>query len=151
MHDLIGRDPLLIRHLSELCRQLGDSHRAATALAHITAWAGQILINGWALSIEGASDRAIGHLLATLGRPDEADAAYTSAAELERSAGFPPLAARTEYWHAQLLLERNAPGDRDRIRALLTDVVDITDRLGMTLLHRQAASSRERVQSRPAR
>jgi tetratricopeptide (TPR) repeat protein len=146
-HRTIGRDPMALHHLSEVCRRLGDSHRATTLLAHATPWAGQILINGWGLSIEGASDRAIGHLLATLGRLDEADAAYTSAAELERSASFQPLVARTLYWHAQLLLERDVTGDRDRARALLDEVVDVADRIGMMQLHHEAASSRDRTRN----
>ncbi len=115
---------LSIRHLAEACRQLGDHERAAALLPHVQPWAGQLLIVAAGLSIDGASDRAIGHLLATIGRFDEAEAAYTAAAELERTAGFPPLVARTEYWHARALLERDAPGDRDRAASLLDGVVD---------------------------
>ena len=71
--------------------------------------------------------------------------AYAAAAELERSAGFPPLVARTQYWHARTLLDRDAPRDRERARALLDDVIDVTDRLGMALLCRQALASRDRL------
>ena len=135
--------PIAIRHLSEAYRQLGDSKRSAVLLEQVRPWAGQILVGPWGLSIEGASDRAIGHLLATLGRLDEADEAYTSAAELEQSANFPPLVARTHYWHAAALLERDAPSDRQRARALLERVIEITDRNGMVLLCRQARQSRD--------
>src|SRR5262249_25490699 len=127
MNGMIGAEPMLIRHLSEICRQLGDSDRASIMLAQITPWAGQILVSDWGLSTDGASDPAIGPLLATLGRLDEADTAYNAAADLERSAGFSPLVARTEYWHAQALLERGATGDRDRARALLDDVIGHAD------------------------
>ena len=148
---LIGHTPMAIRYVSEVCRHLSDQARATTLLAHVTPWAGQILVGSWGLSIEGASDRAIGHLLATLGRVDDADTAYAAAAELERSAGFPPLVARTQYWHARTLLDRDAPGDRERARALLDDVIDVTDRLGMVLLCRQACSCRDELDARPAR
>ncbi len=140
----IGGAPLAIRHLSEVYRQLGDDRRAATLLRVASPWGGQILVGAWGLSIEGASDRAIGHLMATLGRLDEADAAYTSAADLERAAGFPPLVARTEYWHARALLERDAPGDRARAATLLDGVVEVAGGLGMELLCRQAADHRLR-------
>jgi DNA-binding CsgD family transcriptional regulator/tetratricopeptide (TPR) repeat protein len=130
---------LAVRYLPEVCRQLGDSDRTAALLVHVQPWAGQILVVGGGTSIEGASDRSIGHLLATLGRHDEADAAYTAAAEMERSAGFLPHVARTEYWHARLLIERRAPHDRETVRRLRDDVIDITEQHGMRLLAEQAA------------
>jgi class 3 adenylate cyclase/tetratricopeptide (TPR) repeat protein len=140
LHD--GSVPLSIRHLAETFRQLDDTARASALLPHVEPWAGQLLVIGNGTSIEGASDRSIGHLLATLGRLEEADAAYTSAANLEISAGFPPLLARTRYWHARLLLERDAPGDCQRAAAFLDDVVDITGRLGMQRLAAQALACR---------
>jgi class 3 adenylate cyclase/tetratricopeptide (TPR) repeat protein len=141
--------PLAVRHLPEVCRQLGESVRAAALLAHVESWTAQILVVTEGTSIEGGSDRSIGHLLATLGRLDEADVSYTAAARLERSAGFPPLVARTEYWHARALLERNARHDRERARALLDEVADITARLGMSLLLEQAAGLLAQVNSAP--
>jgi tetratricopeptide (TPR) repeat protein len=132
--------PLAVRYLPEACRQLGDVAAAQTLLPHIAPWAGQLLVVTIGTSIEGASDRSIGHLLTTLGRFDEADAAYESASRLERGAGFRPLAARTDYWHARALLEREAIGDRQRSVELLTDVVTVTDELGMRLLREQAAA-----------
>ena len=105
---------LTIRHLPEVCRQLGDRRRAATLLPHVRPWTGQLLVVGVGVSIEGASDRSIGHLLATLGQLDEADAAYTAAANMEQSAGFPALTARTRYWHAVALLEREREGRHGR-------------------------------------
>jgi class 3 adenylate cyclase/tetratricopeptide (TPR) repeat protein len=142
--EVVVRDaPLVIRHVSEVCRRLGQRDRAAKMLAVARPWAGQLLIGGGGLSIEGASDRAIGHLLATLGRLDEADAAYAAAAELEHTAGFPPLVARTKYWHATALIERDAPGDRRRAQQLLDDTIELTDRLQMATLRRHAETSRQ--------
>jgi tetratricopeptide (TPR) repeat protein len=146
---LIGHTPLAIRYVSQVCRRLSDQERATTLLAHVTPWAGQILVGSWGLSIEGASDRAVGHLLATVGRFDDADTAYEAAAELERAARFPPLVVCTEYWQARNLLDRDAAGDRARARALLDDVIDVTDRLGMAFLNRQALASRDQLNGRP--
>ena len=114
-------------------------------------WAGQILVVRSGLSIEGGSDRSLGHLLATLGRLDEADAAYAAASAMEHSAGFAPLLARTDYWHARALLERDAPVDRERALTLLDRVVAVATQLGMPLLCRQAAWSRDHPGTRPAR
>ncbi len=137
--------PLAVRYLPEVCRQLGHVAAAETLLPHITPWAGQLLVVTIGTSIEGAADRSIGHLLTTLGLLDEADAAYQSAAQLELGARFPPLAARTHYWHARMLLERRSRSDRELAAELLNDVIGVTRELGMDLLARQAAAHLESV------
>ena len=130
---------LSVRYLTELARRLDDPERAKTLLPEARPWASQMLVVVGGTSIEGASDRAIGHLLATLGLYDEADEAYAAAAAMERAAGFTPLLARSEYWHARALLDRGEPGDTVRATRLLDEVLAITSELGMTLLHEQAA------------
>jgi hypothetical protein len=131
---------LSVRYLTELARRLDEPDRAALLLPQVRPWAGQLLVVVTGSSIEGASDRAIGHLLAALGRYDEADAAYSAGAAMERAAGFPPLFARTEYWHARALLDRGKPDDAVRAHALLDEVLGITNELGMQLLYEQAAA-----------
>ena len=148
---VIAGAPLAIRHLSEVCRRLGRRAEAAAMLTLVEPWGGQVLVSPWALSIEGAADRAIGHLLATLGRIEEADAAYIAAARIEREAGFPPLLARTAYWHAQALLDRDAEGDSQRSRALLDNAVELAAHLGMLRLRHDAASLRDHmITTRPS-
>ena len=138
---------LAIRHLTETCRQLDDTARASAMLPHVEPWAGQLLVIMFGTSVEGASDRSIGHLLATLGRLDEADVAYTRATDLESSAGYPPLVARTQYWHARMLLERDAPSDRQQALALLDNVIEISDQLGMQRLATQGRACRHTASS----
>ncbi len=70
----------------------------------------------------------------------KAIAAYAAGGDLERRAGFPPLHARTGYWHARTFLERGRPGDHERAAGLLAETIEITDRLGMRLLHEQATA-----------
>jgi tetratricopeptide (TPR) repeat protein len=140
--------PIIVRYLPEVCRHLGDSQAATALLPLVKAWTGQLLIVATGISIDGAGDRSLGHLLATRGRLDEADLAYSAATELERSADFPPLFARTAYWHARTLLERDAPGDNGRACRLLDEMIEITARIGMPLLHRQATALSARVAAR---
>jgi tetratricopeptide (TPR) repeat protein len=128
--------PLAIRYIAETCRQLGDAERAARLLPHVERWSGVLLVVN--TSIEGAADRSVGHLLATLGRFEAADAAYKAAAELERASKYWPLAARSDYWRARALLERNTDGDAVRAQMLLNVVCDVADRLGMQRLAAQA-------------
>jgi tetratricopeptide (TPR) repeat protein len=137
--------PLALRYLPEVCRQLGDAAAAERLLPQVAAWSGQVLVVAIGVSIEGASDRSVGHLLATLGRLDEADEAYESAARLERDNGYPPLVARTSYWHSLALIERGRPEDLQRSQRLLADAMAISEKLGMNLLNHQARSLRKRL------
>jgi hypothetical protein len=129
--------PVAVRYSCEACLHLGAREWAEVLLPHVQPWSGILLAVNTA--IEGAADRSLGHLLALLGRLDEADAAYTAAAALERRAGFPPLYARTAYWHARALIERDGAGDRERAAGLLDETIEISDRLGMRLVHRDAS------------
>jgi tetratricopeptide (TPR) repeat protein len=137
--------PLALRHLCELCRALGRPDEARMLLPEVSAYAGQILLGFLGTSLEGGANRSVGHLLATLGQHDEADRAYTAASRLERNAGFAPFTARTGYWHALVLLERDGPGDRERADHLLADTIDTANALGMALLHEHAHSLRARL------
>ncbi len=134
--------PVAVRYLAESCRLLDDRRLAEALLPLLEPWSGQILLVSPGSSIDGAADRSLAHVRAVLGRWGEADTYYAAAARLERTAGFPPHLARTEYWHARSLLERDAPGDRHRASALLDEVIEIGGRLGMRLLHQQAVALR---------
>jgi class 3 adenylate cyclase/tetratricopeptide (TPR) repeat protein len=135
--------PLSIRHLTETCRQLNDAARAARLLPHVAQWGGQLLYLFTTFTVEGAADRSTGHLLAALGRFEEADASYARAAALERSGGFSPLLARTEYWHARCLIDRSERDDHRRAKSMLDDVTVIADRLEMRHLAQQARVLRD--------
>jgi hypothetical protein len=132
---------LAVCYLPEVCRQLNDVAAARRLLPHVKPWAGQLLVGTLGLSIEGAADRSIGHLLTTLGLLDEADAAYQSAAQLERSCAFPALAVHTHYWHARMLLLRRGQGDQEHANELLHDVMRVTGELGMHRLNQHAAEA----------
>jgi tetratricopeptide (TPR) repeat protein len=128
--------PVAIRYVAEACSRLGDRSLADRLIRHIEPWSGTLLVVN--TTIEGAADRSLGHLLAIVGRLDDAIDAYAAAGELERRAEFPPLYARTGYWHARALVERDDPGDRERAAALVSETTEISGRFGMRLLHQQA-------------
>ena len=132
--------PLAVRHLAESCRLLADRELAASLLPYVEPWAGQILLVIPGSSIEGASDRSVAHVLAVLGRFDEAVTSYTTAIDLERTSGFPPMVARSSYWLARALRERQDSGDTDRAHELLVEVREIASDLGMRRLHEQAVA-----------
>jgi tetratricopeptide (TPR) repeat protein len=82
-------------------------------------------------------DRYTGMLLTLLERYDEAEPHFDNALDLEERIKAPPLAARTRYWYARMLLARKAEGDADRARALLDDALETAERLGMVKLAEQ--------------
>jgi hypothetical protein len=70
-------------------------------------------------------------LLSLLGRHDEAVAALAAGLVLEESVESPPLTARTRYWLARALLERDGSGDRDRATVELGRSIATAEQLGM--------------------
>jgi hypothetical protein len=75
-------------------------------------------------------------LLGLLDRHDEAVLALTTGLALEESIASPPLTARTRYWLARALLERDSAGDRERAAIELDRTIQTADRLGMAALAR---------------
>ena len=70
-------------------------------------------------------------VLGLLGRHDEAVAALTAALALEESIESPVLTARTRYWLARALLQRDERGDHERAAAELDRSIRTADLLGM--------------------
>jgi tetratricopeptide (TPR) repeat protein len=105
--------PLALRWLSEAVARLDLPETAEHLLPIVEPYSGLVLVGSGITSIEGAADRAIGQLLATLGRVDDAIAAYERADELESRLGFEALVLRTRTWQAALT--RSA--DRARVTA----------------------------------
>ncbi len=129
---------LSLRHLAETCALLGSAEGARQLEPHIAAYSGQLLVAFGMAAIEGAADRALGQVLATQGRLDEALDCYARALVLEEGFGATALASRTRYWWARALLERSAPGDRDRAQTLASECVSVTSSLGMAHLESSA-------------
>ena len=77
-------------------------------------------------------------LLGLLGRHDEAVAALTAALALEESVESPPFTARTRYWLARALLQRDDRGDRERAADELDRSIETAERLGMAAIARAA-------------
>jgi transcriptional regulator with XRE-family HTH domain len=94
--------PHALRWLAEAIVRVDARAAAITLLPIVQRYEGLVLAAPGIASIECAADRAIAQLLATLGRDDEADVAYSRAADLEEALGFGALARRTREWQARL-------------------------------------------------
>ncbi len=134
--------PFPMRHLAEAAALLGDEARAAALVPKLAPYAGQLLVAYSGQVIEGSADRARGQCLATLGRWDEAVACYEAGLATEQAFGAAALAARTRYWLARALAERNAPGDAARAHAEASAACEAASAFGMAEL---AEQTRERV------
>jgi tetratricopeptide (TPR) repeat protein len=136
---------LALRHLAELCARFGDADRAASLRALLEPWSGQLLIHGWATSLEGAADRALGQLETVLGDFATAQDEFEAALAIERGFGATALVARTLYWYARLLRAQGSASARTEADRLLDEALETTERLGMTMLHRQCRQLRRPV------
>ncbi len=105
----------------------------------ISGFSGECSMLGMSyMSWEGPWARLLGLLAAYLGRWDDAWAHFENARALCRRVRARPYLARTEYEYGRALLARDAPGDRDRARALFTSARAVAVELNMPGLIRFA-------------
>ena len=119
---------------SEACARLGDASAASTLYEQLAPFAGRHAI-GHAEGSVGAVDRYLGLLAATLGRLDDAERHLTAAIQFNERMGARPWTAHSQHDLAQVLLRRDAPGDRDRAEQLDVAAGATAEMLGMVLAH----------------
>ena len=83
----------------------------------------------------------LGGLATVLGRYDEADDLFTQAAEFDDRADAKFFAARTNLSWGLMLAERDAPGDAERARDLLTKAHAAAVAHGYASIERRAAEA----------
>ncbi len=88
-------------------------------------------------------DRMLGLLSHLMSNWEKAAEHYEDALTLCRDAGFRPEQARTCCDYADTLLQRNAPGDREKAASLLDEALAISSELGMRPLMERVLSRRE--------
>jgi class 3 adenylate cyclase/tetratricopeptide (TPR) repeat protein len=138
--DCIGRNdfadlprdfgPLAMSLLAEVCVSLGDVPRAARLYELLLPYAKQTVVASIAVCY-GSASRYLGLLSATLGRWEEAAGHFEDALEMNQRMGAKPWVAHTQREYARMLIDRNAPGDRDKARELLTEAIAMYREIGM--------------------
>lgn len=93
----------------------------------------------------GATDLAEAWLHHTVGDLDEADARYRSAAALNARIEARSWLAQTRADHARLLLDRDAPGDRDEARRLAEAATATATEIGLRSIEPLLASLHQRI------
>ena len=92
----------------------------------------------------------LGEIAAMLGNTETAEQHFELAIEQCRDAGWSPEIAWAEYSHAEMLLERAAPGDNEKAAELLGEAIGIAAELGMAPLEKRLLVLREKADSTPA-
>ena len=123
--------PLTLAETAEIVAGLEATEHAHVLADELGPYAGELVVVGAGILCLGAFDRYRGMMLGLLGRHDEAVAALTAALALEESVESPPFTARTRYWLARALLQRDGPGDRERAADELDRSIETAERLGM--------------------
>ena len=88
-------------------------------------------------------DRLLGLLSQTMGNPDQAAAHFEDALSFCRKAGYRPELAWSFCDYADMLLERDAAGDREKALSMLEASLAISSELGMRPLMERVLSRRE--------
>ena len=117
--------------LSDCCAALGDAERAERLCSLLDRQPGSYLAIGPNLTA-GSIARARGLLYATMGRADQAIGHFEDALEADRRMRARGWLPRTQCDYARVLIERDAPGDRERALELLGESLDTSQELGLT-------------------
>ena len=124
---------------AEAVALIGPRDLAERQYDRIQGFSGECSVLGMSyMSWEGPWARLLGLLAAYLGRWEVAWAHFEEARALCRRLRARPYLARTEYEYGRALLARDAPGDRERARVLVTSAREAAVELGMLGLVRFA-------------
>ncbi|MEE8157848.1 MAG: LuxR C-terminal-related transcriptional regulator [Dehalococcoidia bacterium] len=103
------------------------------------------------LSVIAHPDRLLGLLAKTMGRLDQATAHFEDALAFCQRAGYRPELAYVCYDYADVLLQRNGPGDRDKAVSELGEGLAISTELGMSPLIERMVTLQRRAESQLAK
>jgi eukaryotic-like serine/threonine-protein kinase len=132
--------------ISEVAAYLKDVPRATWLYDRLLPYARMNIVVGGGWTCHGNTERFLGKLAHTLGRYEAADRHFRAARRANASIGAHPLVAIGRYEHAKLLLDRAAPGDRERVNDLLGQALETAYDLGMRALVDRALALRVRIQ-----
>jgi tetratricopeptide (TPR) repeat protein len=138
--------------LSRSSAALGDVQHAATLYGLLAPYEGRISVAQHGILCDGAVDRYLGLLAATLGRFDEASRHFADALARNERIGARIFVTATQRDHAAMLLRRGAKEDVERARDLLVRAAAGARELGQeAVLASVAALQKREPKASPAR
>jgi DNA-binding SARP family transcriptional activator len=132
--------PTYVFRMGDVCAMTGHREGASLLLPLLDRFSGPVAALPTGHLCFGAVDRVRGQLLRTLGRPDEAIAAFRRAIEVETALGAPRHANRSRVGLARALLER---GDAAEAAAVAAEALEVAERTGTPALAAQARELRD--------
>jgi eukaryotic-like serine/threonine-protein kinase len=94
----------------------------------------------------GSAHRSLGLLATVLRRWDDAETHFQAAIHLNDERGYRLMVTRSRRCYADMLLRRDAPGDRERALALLEQALEGAQKLGQTLVTEECLSLKVKTQ-----
>jgi DNA-binding CsgD family transcriptional regulator/tetratricopeptide (TPR) repeat protein len=122
-----------LTYLTDAAAALGDETAAALLYPELEPLAGTNVMIGHLVTCNGAADRYLGMLAATLGEWDRAEEHFEGAMELNRRMGAATWLAHTAYEYARTLHARGGHA-RDRAAAPAAEATALAERIGMPVL-----------------
>jgi class 3 adenylate cyclase len=121
----------IVANLSQVASDLQDRSAAAELYERMRPLANQAEAFIVDICSQGSYGQFCGMLAACLGRWDDAERHFTDALAMNERLGARPSIVRTRRAWAAMLLDRNAPGDRERARDLIAAGRSEAEQLGM--------------------
>ena len=118
-------------NLSDAVCYVRDASAAAVVYAALLPVAGQVDVYALCVACGGSFAHSCGMLAACLGRWDDAERHFADALAMNERLGARPYVVRTRRAWAEMLLDRNAPGDAERARELIAAGRAEAEQLGM--------------------
>jgi class 3 adenylate cyclase len=132
-------------YLAETCARLNDQSRAEVLYEALLPYAGRNPMLG-PLANDSAVSRHLGVLATVTQRWDEAERHFEDALAMNIRMEAQPGTAWTRYQYADMVLRRNADGDRKKALSLLAQALDTAQKLGMKLLTERALALKLKAQ-----
>jgi hypothetical protein len=123
-----------MEYLTELCAHLADARRAAILYDQLLPYADRYVVIGHFGVPRGSVHRLLAALAAICEKRDRAAEHFENALAHDEATGSAYAVAKCKYDYALTLLDRQAPGDRDRAEELLRDAQATATRLRMGAL-----------------
>jgi class 3 adenylate cyclase len=129
-----GNWPIAMGLLAETAAYLGDRERSQYLYDQLLPVADRCIIVGACVDCYGPSHRLLALLAATMERWDDSERHFEDAIALNEGMKAGRFAGWTFHQCADMLLRRDGPGDREKSLSLLSQALDVAERLGLTAL-----------------
>jgi class 3 adenylate cyclase len=133
-----GNWPIGMALLAETAAIVGDKERAAYLYDQLLPVGDKCILVGAGVDCYGPTHRLLGRLAATLERWDDAERHFNDALEMNAQIKAGRFAGWAFYQYADMLLRRDGRGDREKALSLLSQALDVAERLGLTALLERA-------------